>query len=80
MFTGRGYVRMYAHIWPPTRFASPGSLLAHSGSHGACGGGSLMGSGGHGYSGHVCYDSEGQPLRPGNGGLCLLMDRGLPVA
>ena len=39
-----------------------------------------MGSGGHGYSGHVSYNSEGQPLRTGNGGLFLTMDGGLSVA
>ena len=43
-----------------------------------CRGGSPMGSGGHGSS--VSYDPKRQPVRPGNGGLFLSMDGGLPVA
>ena len=31
VFTGRGCVKMSAHIWPHARFAWPGSLLAHGG-------------------------------------------------
>ena len=57
----------------------PEVSLPTGGSHGTCRGGSPMGSGGHGYSGHVSYKDEGQPLRPGNGGLFLSMDGGLPV-
>ena len=32
-----------------------------------------MGSGSHGPSGHVCHDSEGQPLCAGDRGLFFLM-------
>ena len=47
------------------------------GSHGACRCGSPMDRVAMGYSEHVSYDSEGQPLRPGNGGLFLSMGQRL---
>ena len=59
---------------------SPEVSLPTAGSHGACRGGSPMGSGGHGYSGHVSYDPKRQLIRPGHGRLFLSMDGGLPVA
>ena len=39
-----------------------------------------VGSGGHGYSGHVGYNPKRQPVHPGHGGLFLSMDGGLTVA
>ena len=59
---------------------SPKVALPTVGSHGTCRGGSPMGTGGHGHSGHVRYHSEGQPLCTGNGGLFFTLDRGLSIA
>ena len=42
--------------------------------------GAPMGSGSHGPISHVCYHSERQSVRPGNGGLFFPIDESVPVA